>query len=283
MDISLLKTFLELSQTRHFGKAASGLFLTQSAVSARVRLLEEELGVKLFARDRNNIHLTPAGIRFQRYAESIIETWNRARQDTALEDESKVLLSVGGTHSLWDIGLQHWLFDIQDYKELAFKIEALTPENIFRGLNNGSIDLGFMFESPQTKNIEVQEIGKTELVLVSTHKKFNTVAAVSQSDYIMIDWGTDFLTAHARHFSEIPPPNIRIGLGHLGLNFLLAKGGSAYLARNMIQDLLKDGRLVVIEEAPIIVRKIYAGYSDNCTRLDVVNRVIEAFSKQKYF
>jgi len=37
VDIELLKTFLEVNRTRHFGKAAEHLFLTQSAVSARIR------------------------------------------------------------------------------------------------------------------------------------------------------------------------------------------------------------------------------------------------------
>ena len=41
MDIDLLRTFLEVYRTRHFGRTAENLYLTQSAVSARIRLLEE--------------------------------------------------------------------------------------------------------------------------------------------------------------------------------------------------------------------------------------------------
>ncbi|MGH8579235.1 MAG: LysR family transcriptional regulator [Gammaproteobacteria bacterium] len=48
MDTEVLKTFLEVNRTRHFGKAAGNLFITQSAVSARVRQLEEAVGVALF-------------------------------------------------------------------------------------------------------------------------------------------------------------------------------------------------------------------------------------------
>ena len=42
MDIEILKTFLEVARVRHFGKASESLFITQSAVSARIRLLEEK-------------------------------------------------------------------------------------------------------------------------------------------------------------------------------------------------------------------------------------------------
>ena len=53
MDTELLKTFLEVSRTRHFGRAAEALYLTQSAVSFRIRQLENQLGVNLFTRHRN--------------------------------------------------------------------------------------------------------------------------------------------------------------------------------------------------------------------------------------
>jgi DNA-binding transcriptional LysR family regulator len=44
MDTQLLRTFLEVHRTRHFGRAADNLYVSQSAVSARIRQLEEELG-----------------------------------------------------------------------------------------------------------------------------------------------------------------------------------------------------------------------------------------------
>ncbi|KKK52296.1 hypothetical protein LCGC14_3106360, partial [marine sediment metagenome] len=44
MDIDLLKTFVEVVRTRHFGKAAENLYITQSAVSFRIRQLEQGLG-----------------------------------------------------------------------------------------------------------------------------------------------------------------------------------------------------------------------------------------------
>ena len=45
MDIALLKTFLEVAKTRHFGRAAENLYITQAAVSARIKQMEEDLGV----------------------------------------------------------------------------------------------------------------------------------------------------------------------------------------------------------------------------------------------
>ncbi|MDP5206954.1 LysR family transcriptional regulator, partial [Alishewanella sp. SMS9] len=83
MDTELLKTFLEVQHTRHFGKAAENLYLTQSAVSFRIRQLEQQLGVHLFVRHRNNIQLTAAGARLLPHAQTMLSALQRARQDVA--------------------------------------------------------------------------------------------------------------------------------------------------------------------------------------------------------
>ncbi len=80
MDTELLKTFLEVHKTRHFGKAAENLYLTQSAVSFRIRQLEQSLGVALFTRFRNNIQLTSAGELLLPHARSVIQAMAAAKQ-----------------------------------------------------------------------------------------------------------------------------------------------------------------------------------------------------------
>jgi DNA-binding transcriptional LysR family regulator len=72
MDTYLLKTFMEVVEQRHFGKAAANLYVTQSAVSARIRLLEQEVGRPLFVRQRNNIHLTKYGEKLVSHAKDIL-------------------------------------------------------------------------------------------------------------------------------------------------------------------------------------------------------------------
>jgi DNA-binding transcriptional LysR family regulator len=85
VDTELLKTFLEVSRTRHFGRAAEALYLTQSAVSFRIRQLENQLGVNLFTRHRNNIRLTTAGEKLP-YAETLMNTWQAARKEVTSRD-----------------------------------------------------------------------------------------------------------------------------------------------------------------------------------------------------
>lgn len=83
MDTELLKTFLEVQKTRHFGKAADNLYLTQSAVSFRIRQLEQSLGVTLFNRFRNNIQLTTAGEMLLPHAQAVLNAIAAAKQQIA--------------------------------------------------------------------------------------------------------------------------------------------------------------------------------------------------------
>ena len=94
MDTELLKTFIEVQRTRHFGKAAENLYLTQSAVSFRIRQLEQQLGVNLFSRYRNNIQLTASGERLLPHAEAMLAALQRAKQDMAVSAEQAVPLSI---------------------------------------------------------------------------------------------------------------------------------------------------------------------------------------------
>ena len=276
MDIALLRTFLEVYRTRHFGNAAENLFLTQSAISARIRQLEENLGVQLFTRDRNNIQLTPAGARFLKHAESIINAWNRARQEMALEEESKIPVSIGGMYSLWDTLLQDWVHRIyRHFPNIALQAEAHGSDAMIRRLLDSVLDVGFMFEAPQVTELLVEEIGTLPLIMVATRKGLNTEQAIREMNYIMVDWGTAFANVHARYFPDMPAPSIRMGLGRMALAFLLECGGVAYLAEPMAAPYLKDQHLFPVHEAPVIDRKVYAVYPHSSTRIEMVEKMLE--------
>ncbi|MFD5269004.1 LysR family transcriptional regulator [Streptomyces sp. NPDC058335] len=60
-SIHQLRLFLALGEELHFGRAATRLFITQSALSQQIRDLEKRLGVRLFERSSRTVDLTPAG------------------------------------------------------------------------------------------------------------------------------------------------------------------------------------------------------------------------------
>jgi len=279
MDTDLLKTFLEVSRTRHFGRAAENLFISQSAVSARIRLLEENVGVPLFTRERNNIALTPSGQKLVRHAERILDSWNRARQDITVQDNAQTTLAVGGTPSLWDIALQEWLGWV--YRETpgaALSAEAAGDEILVRRVLDGTLDLAFLFEPPQTAQLQVAELFRVPLILVSSSPDQSAAQAVA-ARYVLVDWGTSFAISHARHFPDMPAPSLRAGMGRIALAFLLDNGGAAYLARPMVEAHLADGRLFPVEDAPVIDRTAYAAFPLQSDKGVEIRQLLDHFSR----
>jgi len=278
LDIDLLKTFIEVHRARHFGRAARQLFLTQSAVSARIRLLEDRLGVQLFNRKRNDIQLTPAGARLLKYAENMVITWERARQEVCLEPQFSESLAIGGLVDLWDILLQEWLQRVHAaLPGVALRAEAHTTEALIRKVLDGVLDLTFVFEPPSLPDLMVQETAKVELVMVST-RRGQTAEQALQDDYVMVDWGLAFEMSHARHFPEAPAPALHMGLGYQALRFLLERGGAAYLARSSAQPYYAQERLWNVQGAPVIERYAHALYRAGSPRQALIERILGLFA-----
>ena len=94
MKIEHIVTFLEIASSGSFIRAAEHLNVTQSTVSARVKTLEESFGQVLFARSHTGVELTPAGLRFRRYASNIQRMWQQANQEIALPEGFQAVLGL---------------------------------------------------------------------------------------------------------------------------------------------------------------------------------------------
>ena len=275
MDTGQLKTFLEVSRTRHFGRAARNLFLSQSAVSSRIKALEDQLGTALFIRNRHDIQLTSAGSRLLSHAENILSSWNRAKYDIAIEDEQSSSLAVAGTPSLWDIALQDWLHQMHRQQvDVAIHAEVLDTETMVRRLIEKTLDLGFTFEPPQIAQLDIRQFADISLVMVSSKAYISAAEAIAEN-YIMVDWGLAFAVAHARHFPDFCAPAIRLPLGRIALEYLLACGGSAYLAEPMAVTAIESGLLHKVEDAPTIERTAFAVFSSHSERGEIVEKALK--------
>ena len=258
MDTELLKTFIEVQRTRHFGKAAENLYLTQSAVSFRIRQLEQQLGVNLFSRYRNNIQLTAAGERLLPHAEAMLTALQRAKQDVAVSAEQAVQLSIAATANIWDAFLLQGFISIQHaLPGLSWRAESLGREQIARLVLERHLDLAVLFDAPKVDEMQIDKLGDIQLLPVTTHSEHTTASAMQQQ-YILVDWGTAFDIQHARHFPNLAPPQLRTGSTRIALELMQQRGGSAYLPQTMVKPLLDDGSLHLITGAPVMQRELFA-------------------------
>lgn len=95
MDAGDLRIFEAVARLKGMNRAASELHTVQSNVTARIRLLEQSLGEKLFLRHSRGVTLTAAGQRLLPYADKIAELLAQARCAVAEDGKPKGRLSLG--------------------------------------------------------------------------------------------------------------------------------------------------------------------------------------------
>jgi DNA-binding transcriptional LysR family regulator len=256
MDIVLLRTFLEVRRTRHFARAADNLFVTQAAVSARVRQLEGLVGQRLFTRARNNIQLTNAGHRLVPHAEAILAGWDRALMEMAVRDPGRPLMTVGCLPSLREIYLDGWLVSHPaEARSWLLQVESVSTAEMVTRAREGAITVGILYEPPRTADLWIEPLTQFDLRLVST--KDGQIPEGGLPGYIYVDWGPSFALAHEAQLSGMAMPDLRVDTPMLAREILLREGGSAYLAEPMIREELAAGRLLAVQGAPVIQRRVY--------------------------
>jgi DNA-binding transcriptional LysR family regulator len=280
MDIELLRTFLEVNRTRHFGKAADTLCVTQAAVSARIKQLEGVLDTPLFERSRKEVKLTPEGHRLKGHAERILADWNKARQEVTAGG-ARNQLSVSSSPRLWDILLQRWLLDLRRFEpDLAIITHSVGQEGMTRQLIDGAIDLAFMLDPPNLESLQVQELAPLRLTLVASEPDLSHEEAMDDR-FIYIDWGPAHNLELQRAFPDAQEPLTRLASARIGYDYLRALGGSAYLPLAMVGSSLRRKKLFRIPGAPVFEREAYAVYHVRSTRLALITRALSFFVRRR--
>lgn len=275
MDTELLKTFLEVRRTRHFGKAAQNLYLTQAAVSARIRQLEDMLGVKLFIRSRNNIQLTSEGERLVPHAQTVLLAWSRARQELALETGQLSQLHIGVRSGIWGPALQERLMRLhRDMPGLVLRTEGHMPDTGVKMLLDRTLDIAVLVDPPNLPELKIREIGSVLLRLYSRDRKASVSTAL-ENNYVYMDWGSAFARFHARSFGDGVVSVLRTNISESARAFVTANGGAAYLPPSAVEG--ETPRLFPVAEAPEYTRKLCAAYRGNSDKLALIESVLDVF------
>lgn len=266
MDTELLKTFLEVSRTRHFGRAAEALYLTQSAVSFRIRQLENQLGVNLFTRHRNNIRLTTVGEKLLPYAETLMNTWQAARKEVAHTSRHNEF-SIGASASLWECMLNAWLGRLYQLQEpqsgLQFEARIAQRQSLVKQLHERQLDLLITTEAPKMDEFSSQLLGHFTLALYCS----SPARKKSELNYLRLEWGPDFQQHETGLIAADEVPVLTTSSAELARQQLSALNGCSWLPVNWANE---KGGLHTVADSATLSRPLYAIWLQNSDKYSLI-------------
>ncbi|GEO86496.1 transcriptional regulator [Ciceribacter naphthalenivorans] len=252
MDHAIARTFLEVVKAGTFVGAAEALNISQTAVSARIRVLEEQLERPVFVRNKAGARLTSAGEKFLPFASSLVRVWETARDVVALPPGRSVLVSLGAELSLWSPLLSQWLLWMRrECPDIAVRTAIDTGEHLLAVMQEGGLDAAVIYGAPRRPGLVAELLFEERLVFAQTP------AQTGSKEFIGIDWGADFAASLRATFPESVSPAVSIGYGPLALDYVLAVGGAGYFREGFIRRHLEDGRLQIVPDSPAFAYPAY--------------------------
>lgn len=248
MDITLIRTFIEVANTGSFVAACDRLYVTQSAVSLRIQRLEDSLGHPLFVRSKAGAVLTSAGVQFERYALSLLKIWEEARQQIAIPEGYTRAISIGAQYSLWSRLGFRWVDEMQSQMpDLSIHAEVGMTDRMTRFLVEGTVQAALLYTPQLRPGLLAEPALDDELILVASYP--GATLDLKQT-YVSVDWGPEFTHALALNLPHLTDSGRSMALGSLAADYIVNRTAAAYLPARAVKRYMDDGKLHLVADAP---------------------------------
>src|SRR5271154_1038431 len=196
MELRQIRSFLSITETLHFGRTAEMIHLSQPALSLQIKALEEEVGVRLFERNRRKTTLTAAGLAFRDDAGAALSQLEQAMRSARLAANGKLgLLRIGFISTVGSEIVPNIVRQFRELNpEVDFSLRAIPTADQVQMLESGSLDIGF-FRLPIGGHsaLDVVTVHRERFVLVvpASHKlakrKRVRLSEISGEDFVMYE------------------------------------------------------------------------------------------------
>jgi DNA-binding transcriptional LysR family regulator len=168
MELRQLQHFVAVAEEKHFTRAARRVNIVQSALSASVRSLEQELGASLFARSTRQVRLTAAGEAFLEKALAALDAVRDARDVVAsVQGLKRGSLSIGAVESLPAfIDLPSILARFHaSHPAIDVRLRQGSAQELLEKVRAGRLDVAFLPLCEPAGDVSAKMIACEELVL----------------------------------------------------------------------------------------------------------------------
>lgn len=248
-----LETLSWIARLGTFQAAAERLNTTQPAISARIREIEEQLGVKLFQKEGRRMVLTSRGRLFVKHCEPLWKDLEEALLEVSDYSGAKGTVRIGSGEIAAASCLPGFIQELErDLPGVTLEIEIDLTARMLQHVLAGTCDLVFLAGPVRAPGVQTANLGSIGLVWVAS----KTIGKMGYHESIPA-WS---LPSHSPIFDIVVDTLRRITPHHSSINtcnnvrtlieIVLCGRGVALLPETMIRRELSEGSLVEILPRP---------------------------------
>ncbi|BCX68736.1 LysR family transcriptional regulator [Pseudomonas izuensis] len=290
MDVADLKVVAAVARHGSMNKAASELNTVQSNVSARIRSLEDELGVTLFQRSAKGVQVTPAGRRILPFAARLSKLLLDASSAARDDGHPKGVLEIGTLETTLALRLPRLIAQFaKAYPEVRPVVRTGTTCSLIQGVIDCKLEGAFVAGPVNHPELHSEEAFREELVLVTSPalRSLDDVAAVENLKTVVFRIGCSYrqrLDTLLTSLGIVAPEPLEFGSIEAIIACVSAGVGVTLLPRGVVAAAAREGLVAVHELAPelaevetVFVRRIDGYFSSalatflHSVRLDAVS------------
>lgn len=269
MDIQLFRTFLLVAKLRNITQAAEQLNFTQPAVTAQIRMLEDQLGVNLFERIGKKLYITEAGRDLIRHAEKLLTDFSNL--NTAMENFSdfNAPIKLGAATSAASYFLSPILLEFQNRgvkSSVMVDIYPNLPATI-KGLLDNSLDIAIVNDKINSNQIIQFDLSHEKLVWVVKREMFginHDYQAINQYPFINFRQGCVYRSMLDEILKEKEIQTIIEFSDAEAIKRAVLDGvGVSILPYVLVESHLRDGSLTEIINAPELTFVLSVAFHQN--------------------
>jgi len=170
MRLSDLESFVQAVRSGSLSGAARRLFVTQPAISARLRRLEREVGERLLVRSGRGVHPTASGARLFARCSPLLEELRQMETELRAEEQLEGRLAIGATDLVAIYHLPAALARLRRrFPGLEVQVQVEGTAALVRALEAGAIEFGIVTAPVSSATLELSPLFEDSLVVVAAH------------------------------------------------------------------------------------------------------------------
>ena len=262
-----LKTFLQVARLGSFRRAADELFVTQAAVTSRIKALEEWLGFEVFLRHRRGADLTSQGLRFIEYARNAIDTIEHGRDEARRTQNFRAHYRFMSQFLLLESFSLDWLDWLRkNAADVSISIDSNHSMMATGEISKGQLDLAIGYQYKVSKGVIFETLFHEKVILVTSMEDVSRW----RDNYISTGWDESFDEEQRRFIGELLYQcPIHAEFMDTGRLLLMREPCSTYVIERIAEPMIKQGQVRRVSEAPEFERPAYAIYPQNPAHSDI--------------